>query len=308
MWRQYLSFYQSKFVQDIAHNKKWTITTLDKKKPLDMYGLKYEQKIYGALYTNELSLISLPDLCELVPNATNNTYFLDALVDKYVILDIEPKCPQAIKEQLLKLPYIYGETSMSGNGYHLVFPLPDCLYNYPIAMNKVVMKEEHGYYEILLNHYVTFTRNTIQPATGNESFEEFFENMAKEQKETKRADIDITIEPENIPHKDTIMSQLLDIGDPNACYSKSVADFHDDMSKYEYGLIGFHHYKLKNLIRVLSESDGSTYSDNDKAWILYEVAQELLEHRDKHDSARDGLPWLLYLSQEIIAKDNARNN
>ena len=53
--------------------------------------------------------------------------------------------------------------------------------------------------------------------------------------------------------------------------------------------------EVKNLTHV--------YTDSEKAWLLYITAQEKIQHRDKHDESRNGLPWLLYLTQEIMAKN-----
>lgn len=293
-------FYNHPFIQSIAGRERWTVSD-NTKKPLDMYIWEYQGRPAGALFNDENSLVSLPKLCQLLPNATNNTFYMDALVDNFVMLDIEKTCPDDIKAELLQLPYIYGETSLSGKGYHLVFPMPACMQEYPIAMKKVVMKEEHGYYEILLNHYVMFTRNMIAPATGNADFEVFFRSLCEKQKETHREDIDIdNLEPEPGPDYDKIMSLLM-----RQEYRKTPEDFHGDISKFEYGYIGHFNFKLKQILKVNTIAVGYTYSDNEKAWMLYKIVRDRIPYRTKHDEFRDGLPWLLYLAREIIAKDDS---
>ena len=80
--------------------------------------------IWGAAFDRGYNpLVDLETVCKTLPTAANNTYHLDALIDKIVVLDVEPKCPEEIKRQFLSLPYLYSETSMSGNGLHLIFNL-----------------------------------------------------------------------------------------------------------------------------------------------------------------------------------------
>lgn len=292
-------FYSNAFIKEISKNKKWTVST-NEKIPIDIQAFKYKQKIMGAQYTNEISLVDLDELCSLLPDAANNAYFLDAIEDHYVVLDIEPKCPDNIKQKLLNSSYVYGEVSMSGKGIHLIFPLPDYIDDYPIAKKKIVLKHQKGWYEILLQHYVTFTRNMIKPSTvKNDVFDELFKELAASQTETHRDDVEISLEPKDIPYVDTL-TELLTHND----YKKTLQDFYGDMSKYEYGCAGFYHFKLRRLLDIPKYKKAHKYTPNEQAWILYKVLLEKLPHRTKHETTRDGLPWLLYLSREIIAKSN----
>lgn len=315
-YQDFPEFYNHPFIQTIAPNERWTVSD-NTKRPLDMYLYIYQQRISGALFTDENSLVSLPTLCAHIPNAVNNAYYMDALIDNFVVLDIEKTCPDDIKAELLKLPYIYGETSLSGRGYHLIFPAPACLREYPVAMKKTAMKDPKGHYEILLNHYVTFTRNMIPPAdeTNTGDFEALFRQMASQQVAVSRTDVDINnIEPEHGPDYDKIVNLL-----QRQTYKKTIDSFYGDVSKFEYGCMGFFHTKLKSILKVntiaieevFSEEEQKMvprkyiYSDNEKAWIIYEVCKDKIPHRAKHDETRDGLPWLLYLAREVIAKDTS---
>lgn len=289
-------FYSNEFIKQIANNERWTVSTSDKL-PIDMYTFKYHHAVKGALFTDSKSLVTLPELVSLIPNAANHAYYLDSLLDKFVVLDIEPKCPDDIKQKLLKTPYIYGEVSMSGKGYHLIFPLPDCFKDYPIALKKKVMKEKHGYYEILLQHYVTFTRNLVSPAVGTEKFEPIFIDLASKQTETSRVDVNINELKPEIPNEKHLHEILCHLD-----YKKTPADFYDDISKYEYGFMGFLYYNLKRQLN-LDKYKNHTYTANERAWLLFTIAQDKIPYRPKHDEHRNNLPWLLYLASEIIAKD-----
>lgn len=304
-YMDFSDFYNHPFIQSISGRERWTVSD-NTKRPIDMFVFIHQfGRVTGAAFTDENSLVDLPTLCKHIPNAANNAYYMDVLVDDFVVLDIEKTCPDDIKAELLKLPYIYGETSLSGKGYHLVFPAPACLQDYPVAMKKTAMKDPKGHYEILLNHYVTFTRNMIPPADENNTgdFEALFRKMAIDQKDVNRTDVDIkSIEPEHGPDYDKIVGLLR-----RQEYKKSLSDFYDDFSKFEYGCMGFFHFKLKQILKVNTIAPGYAYSDNEKAWIIYEICKDKIPYRAKHDEMRDGLPWLLYLAREVIAKDDLDN-
>lgn len=297
-YHDFPDFYNNPIIQSIKDNPKWTVSD-NTKCPIDMFWLEYRHVIRGAESMSEPSLTTLTKICELLPDAANNTYYLDALTDKIVVLDIEPTCPKAIKNKLLKMPYLYAETSMSGKGIHLIFPLPDCIEDYPIAQTKVRMQHENKFYEILLNHYITFTRNALPICTTpSESFEDLFREMAAKQKETIREDIDVDVmDVENIPKSEKILDLLM-------CqkYKKTVEHFDNDTSRYEYGHMGFLYYKLKFILNVSSIKEAHDYDDSEKAALLYTAAKDLIPYRDKHDTYREGLPWLLYIAREVIAK------
>lgn len=307
---EFIKFCDHPFIASIADRKHWTMscrltdkngkTTKGNKAPIDMYMLKYRQTVQGAKFQDERSCVSLDELSQIVLAPPNCAYFLDALTDNFVVLDIEPSCPDTIKKKLLQLDYIYGEISMSKKGYHLVFPLPDCINEYPNAIQKIVFKEKHGYYEILLNHWVTFTRNMLPDATGNNKFELLFRKMASEQKQTVHTDVDFeTDEPSDIKNKDTILDIL-------KCqkYNKTPEDFFNDMSKYEFGYISFLYTKLKQILAVSSIKNSHDYTESEKIWLLYYGAKAMIPYREKHEEQRNKMPWLLYLSEEVAAKSN----
>ena len=87
--------------------------------PVNACVLVEERRIIGATTTDNTCLMTLPELCENIERITgsapaNNAYYLDALIDNWVVLDIEPKFTKETLDKLLTLPYIYGELSLSG--------------------------------------------------------------------------------------------------------------------------------------------------------------------------------------------------
>ena len=294
---EYELFIKNPFIASISYNEKWTIST-NKKMPVDMFQLIYKNKISGAAFKDNTTLTTLHNIHSHIPNAANFAYYLDTRIDGFVILDIEPSCPEDIRNQLLTMDWIYGEKSMSGKGIHLVFPLPDSFYDYPDALKKTAFIHKDRIYEILLNHYVTFTaaplpdelvtlRGTGQP------FTEFFNSMASQQKETKKADLVIEI-PQNIEGNILIQSyvnlltknifgkeddseipkginyrgdELATLKNKNTVfqpYTKRLSDFRNvktgnvDHSRFECSVIGYCNHminRLRNTKELLSEYD-----------------------------------------------------
>lgn len=302
-WRDFPDFYNNPLIKRIADNQKWTVSDKDKR-PIDMHALINNGKIWGMAFDRGYNpMVDLKTLCERLPTAANNAYYLDALEDHFVVLDIEPKCPDNIKQKLLELPYQFAETSMSGKGYHLLFDLPDMLIDkYPVVKEKLTLKEEHGNYEILLNHVVTFTRNALPPQEKAESWNAFlnvFELLAtkaKSSSQTKTVDpVDIDID--EIPYSAQLLPALM-----AQRYGKTPADFYDDMSKYEFGMTGFYYRCLCKVLKDNKYKDHE-YTDEEKAVIIYYLTSHHLPHREKHDQTRNNMPWLLYIAAQLIAKN-----
>ena len=314
---QIMLFYEHDFIKTIANQKAWTISD-NKKIPIHMGKLMLESRTVGA---NPYDITSFVNLYELYHfyltkfNAypPNHAFYLDAIEHGFCVLDIEPKCPENIKQQLLQLPYRYGEISLSGKGYHLVFDLPiEILKEYPIVYQKVAMKEEHGYYEILLNHFCTFTGKLIPPSNpstlnGFNGFKELFQTLAMEQKDTRGSDVDVQeIEGVNTKMTDQI---LILLHTASKQYHKTLADFHDDHSTYEFAFIAFLNYKLNLILKVQAiQNENHVYSDSEKAWFLWQTAMNDLPFRAKHREKRDHLPWLLYVAKKVISLSTTEDN
>ena len=318
-WKDFPEFYNNDVIKRLAPNPLWTVSTTKAPKegektkmPVDMHALINLGKMWGVAFDRGWHpLLDLPTLCDVLPDAINNAYFLDARRDKIVVLDIEPTCPDSLKQQFLQLPFLYGETSMSGKGYHLIFDLPEDLFNkYPNAQKASIHTEpKNGYYEILQNHTVTFTRNIVPRSDNPKNIQEFrnlYEMIAMQQKPAVTYDRLIASKAlEDIPNAEKIIYDMKQI-----TYKKTIKDFPKidratqqvvgyDNSAYEFGMSGFYYRILQ---QVLPNYTGYEYTDEDKAVLIYTVVESMIEYRSKHDQTRNGMPWLLYIASTVIRK------
>ena len=305
------TFIQHPFIKSIAAFEKWTISN-NQKIPIDMTTFLSSGKVYGSSFSRGYNpLTDLYTIAERLPTVVNCTYYAQMLSDQFVILDIEPTCPEDIVNKLLEMPYLYGEVSMSGHGYHLIFPMPSNVEDFSDRINKPAAKEEHGHYELLLNHYVTLTGNMLEKSTNERpndtSFDEFFTTLMSTQAPVIKTAVDLSSEKPEIPLERDIVNVLKGVtyGKKQVdvkSYNRHTNTYVIDYSKWEYGYIGLLYNKMIALTEIKFIKDTHTYNQNEKVWILYLVASEIIPKRDKHNETRHGVPWLMYLCKEIVGK------
>lgn len=305
----YNGFINHPFIQSIAHEKLWTISDINKR-PIDMVEFANSHKIIGATYSNDKSLVDLATLNQLIPNAANYAFYLNAPKNKFVVLDIEPSCPDNKKQEFLRMKPLYMETSMSGKGIHMIFEYPaDIIEKYPDAQNKIVFRGENHSYEILINHYVTFTGRQLPiPEIDNPlSFRDLFETLASNQKPSAtKADIQIDdMEPVETEQLPKLMSLLRNAMNQ---YKKTPDDFKkengrdNDTSRYEYAVVGYMYRKLQDILKVQAIAAEHEYTFEEQIWIMYQLIYDYIEPRAKHEELRNGRPYIVFLMETVIAK------
>lgn len=286
-------FFNNQIIRYLAKRPYWTVN-IDNKKPLDIMEYERTNRIRGA--ANDDALTDLSNLLRII-NAVPEQYVykLNAIRDRIVILDIEKTCPDDIKQTLLTLPFMYGDISVSGKGYHLAFPLPEIDQ---ITANKTVMREEHGYYEILINHNVTFTNNTIFPqydlANAPIQFNQIWDELKASQKIAMKYDFDMDDENVNLDFPQHDMLKDAVIRHFKQRFKKTPSDFYGDMSRYEFAVIGSVRYSLMTMLDMPIFAKQTKLDKQQQITFVYNIVTEILDPRPKHQEKRDGKPMLLY--------------
>lgn len=312
-------FYANPVIAELATNPRWTVSstkTTEARKakfPLDMRAFLYGGLskagdpvspgiIRGAWSPDEECLVTLDEMTSLFPLANNCAYYLQVDLDRYMVLDIEKDCPPAEAARLLSMAgALYTEVSMSTLGYHLVMPMPKNFSQWPDATGKRVLKHPKGWWEILLEHWITFTRLPIPPDRFTElsqghsivvpTWEEVWAELASEAVASPSIALDIEDECPDLPYRNEIVNAVVGTG-----HGKSPADFHHDTSRFEFSVLGVYDHRLELLLQTVTfpgDIDGSQFDDNDRTWLLYLAATKGLPYRDKHSELRSGLPYLL---------------
>lgn len=330
-------FYGNLVVQALASAKRWTISgrltnkdtdeLRDRKAPIDARHLIDTNRVRGAWATDQQCLVTLSELTERIPAAANAAFFLQASTDGLMIIDIEPKCPEEVARNLLALPgAIYTEISMSGNGYHLAIQPPANHRDFKIALGKKVLKHEQGWFEILIEHWVTFTRNPIEGdimarafevdlgTAEYSTFEDVYESLAKNVKPARSPLIqigDLGCGQPKIPAMDRIIPRMISGAQSRL---KSVEDFSGDHSRFEFSTLGVLHRQMQFIlsdVMLLAHEMGEpdvNYSQEDETWLLFLAAQEVLPPRAKHNEVRNGRPFLLDRAAVMVSLSSAPTN
>lgn len=309
------AFLENPLIQALAPEEAWSISDKDKR-PLDIFELETYRRVVGCRPDMAGSMVTLDHLLRLVPTPPNLAFFLNADVQGYVCLDVEKTCDEELKRRFLAMPFVYGETSLSGKGLHLWFSMPDNIGAYPDVRHKIKLREPRGNYELLMrSHWVTFTGNMIEPAPASADVEiptiedvyvELARHAPKPPAAITGAACDSCADISQIPDIDYIMDLLLNRNP----FEKMPEDFPDDnnaarcdMSRYEYAYISSR-YRLLRMILKLSriEGNGHVYTVDERWAILLECAVSFLDHREKHDQMRCGMPYLVYNTRSILMR------
>lgn len=314
-------FYSNPIIQALAPLPRWTVSTKEKV-PIDMRALLDEGQVHGARYADERCLAPIDEILAKHPDVANHALRVATSADSLVVLDVEKTCPPWIAAKLLALPAHYCEVSMSGRGFHLVMDAPSNLAAFPAAAGKAKVQHPAGWYEVLLDHYVTMTRRPVPERLGSEmaalaqqppgplpegfdpeeearhlgSIEQVWAHLARDVRSSPTMQIDVEASRPEIPMADTLVSAML--AQP---YSKTLKDFHSDHSRYEYGLLGWLYYRLRPMLRATNVQRVHDFTPSDIAWLLYEAATKALPHRPKHDEFRNGMPLLLSQATSLVA-------
>lgn len=309
------AFLENPLIQALGSEEAWSISDKDKR-PLDIFELETYHRVIGCRPDMAGSVVTLDHLLRLVPAPPNLAFFLNADVQGYVCLDVEKTCDEDLKRRFLAMPFVYGETSLSGKGLHLWFPMPSNIGNYPDVRHKIKLREQRGNYELLMrSHWVTFTGNMVDPPPAPTDAEaltiegvyaELARHAPKSPAAIVNAACDSCADISQIPDIDYIMDLLLNRNP----FEKMPEDFPDDnnaarcdMSRYEYAYISSR-YRLLRMILKLSriEGNGHVYTIDERWAILLECAVSFLDHREKHDQMRCGMPYLVYNTRSILMR------
>lgn len=321
---EYDKFRQNPVIDTLAKLPYWTLTKSDDKMPIDIYKFfdyvatrnDIPEFFYGATEADgNTPFTTLDDLYQsltvdlknaldtkILPDFVHDVqvgpvaFRLTCRTQPYVVLDIEPSASEEIRQKFLNTKFLYCETSMSGKGLHMIFDSKDILAKYPFAAMKPALKNGADGYEILINHYVTFTGNNIVLPTSTDDtfFYEEFEKLASEATEpmdTTEATIDTDV-------SNIYKSQyILDIIKPRKTYAECAND-ENDKSKQDWTFI----CSLASQLLKITDTYTNVheFTIDELASLLYVITTKYIPHREKHDRSLNGGTWLEYEVTQAI--------
>lgn len=285
-------------IRELAAAPRWSISDVNKM-PLSMYGMA-RNKYYGASTAKPEDMWTLDQIAEHYPDAPNAAFWLKSKDCGYALIDIEKTCPVETREILCYgLPWYYAETSLSGLGIHLLVDRPvDLLAKYPDAA-KAAIKAHDGTFEVLLNHWVTFTMNPISSGPRTEPVPEYADRAAALLDELFASMKPVATHDFTIGNYEDAMARFSRI---ERCYLERdlrtylvtfisrMAD-RDDQSRVDWCI-------ACRAVTFVQKTIGGTHDDcaTIAVALLRSIlgTHDLLPYRDKYDSMRGDEPYLEY--------------
>lgn len=309
-YRDFPNFYSNPVIKALAKNKRWTVSGTvqnhgeTKKVPISMFPINHPEQCYGQnlIWGNPQKpedMVDLATLCENIPSATNNAYLL-SLDDELLVLDVEPTASTALKQQLLATPWLYGEVSMSGHGYHLILPMPHKLEtNYEHIISKPSQQIFNKSLELLFSHWVTFTRNTIQRPSnwGTIDVMDIIEPQLNAIKETVQPEYEVEIDTSGVRYSDTLVAAIVS----STHFDSRRANMYDK-SRFDASYISAIISACDMIVDQVSNSMHLSYSTEDRIKLVYLAAKQLLPPRSKHNEPREYGNWLMYSCVKLYTK------
>lgn len=348
-------------INAVENEARWTVSS-NQKVPMDMVRAMRpgESHVSGAKSTDETSLVSRTKLIDFFTNRPftnglgmipmNHTLYLDITKnDPFLVLDIEPSCPKGVLNTMLEqLPWVYAERSSSGRGVHLVVPTPWPTPNHPgylkilhdageiteaemkkmqrsmwsALSSRTKVRIFNGHYEIMCNHYITFTqkcgefmnrRNFGQTDPRNYLFlntiiEHTLNNAPKPSANTntyrdsdgvERSFSVTTDHPQHVMFDECVTNLVAAYR--RHPYKRSLEDVNNDPSRWEFGVINHTIRMARSAITESLRVEGDDneadsfiqMDENTYAWVIFEAVSRVTPHRDKHDEFRKEMPYLL---------------
>lgn len=298
-------FYSNNTVGSLASVSRWTVTDAEHV-PVNFPELLATGRVLGVHEVSNEALVTLNEITHGLPQAANCTFYLRSHIDGVAMLVINNTCPPAVVRDLLRIPSLYGEYRSSGPACQLVFPLPRNLDNFPAVKRRKVLTEPRGWYEILFEGWVVFSRNampshvaqvTDDPHTLQPAWEELFTTLAITARQSRAVTPSLRLERPNLPR----LEQILELMTRNPL-GLTVAEFHGDLARYEYAVLTLLHEKLQSLlVTVQALEPGAVFTRSAEAWIITEAARRMLPHRNRDFEDTNGSPLLLDAATSVVA-------
>ena len=257
------------------------------------------------------------------------TLYVDSQSQSIYIIDIEKTCPKEIRQQILlalhdEIKYI--EYSLSGKGYHLIVDIS--------TAESLQTTKYKKWFEILTNHHCTFTQNETDIKTAFYDDVDCNEFITDDDKDVELLDalkspvtaydfyklISSTTGTKLTINESASLEEYRKVAATfdnrhadlfglmcDMDYTKTVdGDFHGDYSCYEFGYASKLHYLLRRLSQDMIDADCRHYTidvtKEQSIMLVYMVLKQMIAPREKHKELRNGLPWLLYTSQQVYLK------
>lgn len=318
------AFNNNPLIQKLGREQNWVISDTNKA-PLDMHRYLTDGTLSFAKPSPDWNpRVTLPELnSNQNLKFTNRAYHLNAEKNHVICIDIENTITEPMKTRLLQLPFQYLEYS-THLGFHGLLYVDDKYINREneYLFDITNLKIPNRTWEVILNnHYCTFTQDVIEPIQMDEKTKDnmminFLNYLVQIDQVNQKARYDrqqaLNVKSE-IPERINKIAKLFPESDFKNIARISPDLYVDnsgqpDMSRYEFNICKLIRKQIASRLiygfvdpfSALTLNDGAKgLSADDYVYLTYYFAQKIIPHRDKHDTQRDGLPYLLYTCSSL---------
>lgn len=298
-------FYSNKTIGSLASDPRWTVSDAELV-PVNFPELLNTGRVWGVHEVAGDALVTLNEITHGLPQAANCSFYLRSHIDGVAMLIINNTCPPAVARDLLRIPSLYSEYRASGPACQLILPVPRNLDSFPAVKRRKVLTEPRGWYEILFEGWVVFSRNampanvarvTDDPHTPEPAWEELFTTLAVTARQSRAVKPSLRLERPNVPR----LEQILELLTRNPL-GLTLTEFHGDLARYEHTMLTLLHEKLQSLLVTVQDLEsGAVFTRAAEAWIIAEAARRMLPHRNRDFADTDGTPLLLDAATSVVA-------
>lgn len=338
------TFEDHAIIKRMKEDKKWTVSD-KKKRPIDILHfhetgdiqMAEEDEITGIPLATLPFIDAIDDL-----DFVNRTYRLNARNNRIICIDVEPYADNELKSAIYNSPVSYIELSQNG-GLHALIQVPETfitdenryLFDELSVFKEPTLKENGedvrtGRYEILLNdHYTTFTKRIMRIITEEPDYnepknkawlEQFLQNivnMDKERQKTREQIRKIQIEgiesqlsdeQKNRIKKISMLPAFDEIKEELELKINNNATDLSEMEMYiANSAMGYTINTIKRAKATRSYGKlASRMTEIEIVYIVYNMLQDVLPYREKHEEFRQGVTWLLYTAKKAYAYTMAK--
>lgn len=297
-------FYGNHIIRKLAALPRWTV--LDSEQvPINVRELLSSGRVLGVHEIDADSLMTLDELTTRLPQAANCAFYLHDNIDQVALLTITDTCPQHLVHEIYQSGSLYSEYRTNVQASQHLLPAPMVTDSFPSIANRKRLTERHGWYEIVLEGWVVFSRHTLpttvapivsDPHAARPTWDRLFRNLSLETRASRALATDIRIKRPKLRR----VSQLLD-SLTQTPLEIAATDFQGDLALFEYEVLHELHARLRPILKVVpAVDDGANLSPSAEAWLIAEAAKHLLPHRSPSINPEDASPLLLDAAASVV--------
>lgn len=305
--RTFPEFYSNETVLRLGRQRRWTVADFELV-PIHIRELLRTGRVEAAYSVDGDCLMTLTELTLRLPNAANATFYLRGGIDGVAAVLVEKSCPKPYARQLLRLPHLYAEHSMDSEGFLLLVSLPELAQDLSSIPGSKVLHESNGYYEILLEGWVTLSRDMLRekPSPPRRRSSSSITNWGDIYRHLARREMHSVPEP-GARLDEPILAHVVELV-TRAPLNRDLASVGGNIAVFEHAVLGELFARIQPILEAFRKADPAAHFTQDvETETLYTAAARVLPHRHDTDDLEAPEPLLFNAARSAIEQQTVLN-